>query len=140
MPPLRILIVDDHVDTRALLSRLLRIDGHTVLTASTAGEAIAVATDNPFDLLLSDLSLPDRSGLELMREIRQLCGNVRGIALTGMEAPEYKKACEEAGFAGFLRKPLDLTTLLTEIESVRRDRNVPPPPHGKSSNDGASVD
>lgn len=125
MPPLRILVVDDHVDTRSLLSRLLRIDGHTVTTASTAGEAIAAATDSPFDLLLSDLSLPDRSGLDLMREIRQLCRNVRGIALTGMDAPEYKQACQDAGFAGYLRKPLDLTLLLAEIESVRRDRNPP---------------
>ncbi len=140
MPPLRILIVDDHVDTRALLSRLLRIDGHTVLTAGTAGEAIAVAADNPFDLLLSDLSLPDRSGLELMREIRKLGGNVRGIALTGMDAPEYKKACQEAGFAAFLRKPLDLKTLLAEIELVRGDGNLSASTRAEGANDASSID
>ncbi len=120
MPPLRILIVDDHLETQSLLSRLLRGNGHTVLTASTADEAIAVAVGYPFDLLLSDLSLPDRSGLELMRELRQLYGEIRGIALTGMDAAEYKNACRDAGFAGYLMKPVDLGRLIQEIEAVRQ--------------------
>lgn len=118
MYSLRILIVDDHTETLTLLSRLLRGNGHTVLTATSASQAMAVAADNPFDLLLSDLSLPDRSGLDLMREMRQLRSEVRGIALTGMDASEYQAACHEAGFNSYLMKPLDLSRLLNEIATV----------------------
>src|SRR4029077_13431313 len=83
---LRILLVDDHDDTRRLLARLLLQRGHKVSTASSMHDALKLLEDR-HDVLISDIGLPDGSGLELMQEARRR-GHIRGIALSGFGMPE----------------------------------------------------
>ena len=82
----RILLVEDHKDTRTTMERWLRRAKHTVKSADTAAAALAAAEAESFDFVISDLGLPDQSGIELMRELRQRHG-LRGIAVSayGME-------------------------------------------------------
>ncbi len=113
----RLLLVDDHRDTLRLLSQLLKRSGHDVATAATVAEALAVASRRVFDLVVSDLGLPDASGLDLMRSLRDQYP-MRGIALSGYGAAEDVAASREAGFDLHLIKPVDFTRLLEAIDEV----------------------
>ena len=87
-------------------------------TASDVATALRVANCQPFDLLISDLGLPDGSGLELMRALRDAQG-MNGIALSGFGTDEDVAASAAAGFAAHLTKPVDWDRLRAEIERIR---------------------
>jgi CheY-like chemotaxis protein len=114
---LHILLVDDHDESLFVLARLLERSGHTVRTARDFAEAIAAARAERFDLLVSDVGLPDRSGLELMQEVRAMYG-IRGIALSGFTDQLDARASESAGFARHLNKPVVFSELTAAIEEV----------------------
>jgi signal transduction histidine kinase len=114
---LRLLIVEDHEATKSVLARLLRRGGHQVTTASSIAEARAAFAAAEFDTVISDLGLPDGSGLDLMRELRQQ-REVAGIALTGYGMEDDLRKTREAGFFAHLVKPVDfeqLRHLLLEV-------------------------
>ncbi len=121
--PLRILLVEDHVDTAAILTRLLRRMGHDVLPAHTVADALRLANKEmrraPLDVVISDLGLPDGSGLELMRQLSADHG-LRGIALSGFGMDSDRVQSKAAGFSRHLIKPIDIGVLraaLIEISS-----------------------
>jgi DNA-binding response OmpR family regulator len=116
MGALRILLVDDHEDTADLTERLLRQFGHRISKAYDFASASALASDREFELLISDLSLPDGSGLALMTMLRPR--GVKGIALTGHGAESDIRASLAAGFACHLTKPITLEQLVRAIERV----------------------
>jgi CheY-like chemotaxis protein len=115
--PLHVLVVEDHPPTLELLSRLLTLMGHRVTRASSVATAIAAAGQEQFSLLLSDLGLPDGTGLDLMRQLRDRYEH-KGIALTGYGTAEDVRRSKEAGFAAHLTKPVDLERLQTAISEV----------------------
>ncbi len=108
--PLSVLLVEDHEPTLAILARLLRQLGHRVTKTSSVSSAIAAASEDGFDLIISDLGLPDGSGLDIMRALRDRYAD-RAIALTGYGAETDIAASREAGFAEHLVKPIDMTAL-----------------------------
>ena len=112
---LRLLVVEDHADTARVLGSLLGRAGHTVTTARTGAQALALADSNEFDLLISDLGLPDMSGYELMRQIKSRHG-IRGIAMSGYGMEEDVRRSEEAGFSDHLVKPAGFAMLQQAIE------------------------
>ena len=104
----RILLVEDNRDTLRYLATVLRGRGHDVVTAETIGaarEAVRRA-ERPFDLLLSDIELPDGTGLQLMRELGGR-GGLRGIAMSGFGTEEDLQFSRAAGFLEHLIKPID---------------------------------
>jgi signal transduction histidine kinase/CheY-like chemotaxis protein len=101
----RILLVDDNQDTLKFLSALLTGRGHDVRSASDMASALRLASAAEFDLLISDIELPDGSGLELMKTIRSR-GSVPGIALSGFGSLDDVEQSEAAGFALHLTKPV----------------------------------
>jgi CheY-like chemotaxis protein len=113
-----ILLVDDSDDTLLPLARLLELCGYDVRLAHTAAEALGqAAAPVPVDLMISDVGLPDRSGTELMREVKTRFG-LRGIALTGYTDDEDVTACRSAGFAHYFAKPIrfdDLHAAICEL-------------------------
>jgi PAS domain S-box-containing protein len=115
--PLRILLVEDHDATSHVISLLLRQLHHEVTAAPTIAQARKHADDNQFDLLISDLGLPDGSGLDLMRELRAKF-NLTGICLSGYGMDQDITLSREAGFARHLIKPVDFRHLKATIESV----------------------
>lgn len=116
-PPLRLLVVEDHKETLAAMLRLLGKDGHTVFSAENVEEALEVAERNRCDLLISDLGLPDGSGLTLMREIKKRY-DLPGIALSGYGMPADVKEAEEAGFSKHLTKPISLGLLRSAFQEI----------------------
>lgn len=106
----RILLVEDNPDTLEILARLLGTWGHTVTLADSVRAAMVAATQESFDLLVCDIGLPDGSGLEIMRSLKQAYG-LRGIAVSGYGMEEDLRQSEAAGFARHLTKPLNFEVL-----------------------------
>ncbi len=123
-PSMHLLVVEDHDATLQVLSRLLTRAGHRIVTASSVATALSVARDHRFDLVVSDLGLPDGTGLELMQNLRDRHG-LRGIALSGYGMDEDLRRSEEAGFVAHLVKPVDVNELrrvLRHHAPARRER------------------
>jgi CheY-like chemotaxis protein len=114
---LHVLLVEDHEPTLVVMSKLLRSLGHRVSTATTAASARATAVQEQFDLIISDLGLPDGSGLDVMRSLRDRYAG-RGIALTGYGMESDVAASKNAGFTEHLTKPVDLAILRAAITRV----------------------
>jgi PAS domain S-box-containing protein len=114
---LRILLVEDHDATRQALARLLSRDRHQVRIAATVAAALELAAQYPFDLVISDLGLPDASGLDLMNELRARY-KLRGIALSGYGMDEDVKASAAAGFSVHLIKPVDWRRLQETLRKL----------------------
>jgi CheY-like chemotaxis protein len=117
MQHIQILIVEDHEDTARVLGRILKNAGFDVSHAGNLAQARELAAGRRFDLLISDVGLPDGSGLDLMKALRDAQG-LRGIALSGFGTEEDVTASMAAGFAAHLTKPVDWDRLRSEIERL----------------------
>ena len=113
----QLLFVEDHEDTARVLGRILKNAGFDVSHAGTVAAARTLAAGRHFDLVISDLGLPDGSGLELMKALRDAQG-LTGIALSGFGTEEDVAASLAAGFAAHLTKPVDWDRLRNEIERL----------------------
>ena len=113
--PLRILLVEDHRDTRRTLSRLLTHFGHNVVTADNVGGAITILASNNIDAVLCDIGLPDGSGYEVAAQARAN-GGIRAIALTGFGTEQDVERSKGAGFDFHLVKPINFQELQTVLE------------------------
>jgi PAS domain S-box-containing protein len=111
----KILLVEDNSDTLRYLALILGQQGHEVWKAETESAARMRLDERAFDLLISDIELPDGSGLDLMRD---LSGCIVGIAMSGFGTEEDIRLSQAAGFAAHLTKPIDLPTLEATIRSV----------------------
>jgi signal transduction histidine kinase len=114
----RILLVEDNGDTAVTMKMLLEAYGYEVETAGDVRQALQAIDSANFDLLISDLGLPDRSGIELMQELRQRRHTLKGIALSGYGQEEDMRRSKEAGFAVHLIKPIDADLLMETIGSI----------------------
>jgi CheY-like chemotaxis protein len=112
--PLRILLVEDHEDTNRSLTSLLRRRGYQVKSALTFKSAIEVSAKEEFDVLISDLGLPDGSGIDLIQKL--VSKPPLGIALTGFGMEQDIRRSREAGFHHHLVKPIDLNKLDSLIQ------------------------
>ena len=118
---LRILLVEDHAATAHVLARLLAGLRHEVATAGSIASAKELASQRSFDIVISDLGLPDGSGLELMRYLKSQY-NLRGVALSGYGMEEDIRRSAEAGFAAHLVKPTSFSELKDAIDRVAAAR------------------
>jgi CheY-like chemotaxis protein len=113
----RILVVDDHEDTLRSMKLLLRRLGYEVLAADNMGDALRIAEEQPFDILLSDIGLPDGSGLELLKRIREM-RDVPALALSGFGMDEDIERSRDAGFSDHLTKPVSIDRLQAAIAEL----------------------
>jgi PAS domain S-box-containing protein len=121
--PLTILLVEDNADTMNSLSRMLTERGHAVHTAASLASALRVASEVAFDVLVSDIELPDGNGLELIRTLRNRRA-VPGIALSGFGSSEDMELSRSAGFAEHLIKPIVFRRLEEAIQHVAASRRA----------------
>jgi len=112
-----ILLVEDHLATLQTVSSVLRRWGYQVTTAGSATDALKAAATQTFDLLISDLGLPDGTGMELMDKLRSEYG-LRGIALSGYGMEEDIQRSREAGFVAHLVKPIHLADLRNLLKGL----------------------
>lgn len=116
---IRLLVVDDHEDTLHVLGRWLEKNGYSLATAGSATAALNYAAKHDFDVLVSDLGLPDISGHELVQRVRRI-RNVPAVAVSGFGAPADIQKSREAGFYAHLTKPIDFELLHTTIQQAAR--------------------
>ena len=108
---LHILLVEDHEPTRTALAHLLTRRDYEVTTAASVAEARRLSAKQQFQLLISDIGLPDGNGFELMKELRARHADLQGIALTGYGMEEDISRSRDAGFTSHLIKPIRVQSL-----------------------------
>jgi PAS domain S-box-containing protein len=118
---LNILLVEDHKDTRVCIQRLLEASAHRVTSAGTAQDALGLAENSQFDLVISDLGLPDLSGHELMERLHTRF-NLPGIALSGYGMETDLAHSRAAGFKYHLTKPVSFDRLKNFIAEFAAKR------------------
>lgn len=116
---LRLIVVEDHADTAEGLKKFLKVIGYQVFVATDMASALALASTVEFDLLLSDLALPDGDGWELMKRLSAK-RHIRAIALSGHNSVDDLQRSAEAGFVEHLAKPLCPEKLCAAIERAVR--------------------
>jgi two-component system, chemotaxis family, CheB/CheR fusion protein len=116
----RVLLVEDHADTARILARLLRLSGYQVETAHSAASALEVAGAGVFDIVVSDIGLPDGTGYRLMEQIRERHG-IKGIALSGYGMEDDLRKSRDAGFVEHIVKPVNVQELCEVIDRVTRE-------------------
>jgi len=123
---LKILLVDDHHDTCAALEKLLARRGYLVAISHDVRSAMEAAARNEFDLLISDIALPDGTGMDLMMQLRAVA-NVPGIAISGFGNNGDIERSLQAGFSEHLTKPIKLENLEAAIErTLSRNMRLDP--------------
>lgn len=116
-PRLNILLVEDHAPTRAALAQLLARRNHKVETAGSVREAEQLAGEREFDVLISDIGLPDGSGYQLAHDLHKKSG-IKSIALTGYGMEEDVDRSEKEGFLLHLTKPVSISALESALMAV----------------------
>jgi signal transduction histidine kinase/CheY-like chemotaxis protein len=115
----KVLLVDDADDTLDVLQQILRHSGATTLAASSAGTALALLEREQPDVIVSDIGMPDVDGFELMRRIRRRAasagGSIPAIALTAFTRQDDRHKAMQAGFNGYLAKPVEPGSLVAHI-------------------------
>jgi len=116
--PVRILVVEDHKDARECLTRLLQSRQHIVASAATVKEALDLTNDQTFDLLITDLGLPDGNGWNLLQTLRIRQPTLEAIAISGYGMPEDIPRSKEVGFSGCLLKPVKIQALDDAVAKI----------------------
>jgi two-component system CheB/CheR fusion protein len=117
----RILLVEDHLDTSRAMCRLLRSFGYDVTPVHNVADAEKAAAETAFDLLISDLGLPDNTGHELVRRLRGRGGRgaaMKAIAVSGYGMDDDKRRSLDSGFVEHLTKPIDIDQLRAAVGRV----------------------
>jgi CheY-like chemotaxis protein len=119
---LRVLVVDDNEDSALSLAMLLELQGYAVATAFRGGDALRSAAEQSPDVALLDIGLPDMTGYELARRLRDTLGSapVTLVALTGWGQDEDRRAAEGAGFDHHFTKPVDPDALEQLLQQLSR--------------------
>lgn len=121
-----VLVVDDSEDTTEMVRHLLEIGGASVCAATSGFEALRLAREKQFDVVLSDISMPEMDGFEFLSKLRELPGKeaVPAVALTGFGRPEDVQRASDNGFYAHLTKPFDIQRLATLLQKVSRISRV----------------
>jgi PAS domain S-box-containing protein len=119
-----VLVVDDSEDTTEMVRHLLEIGGAAVCSATSGFEALRIAREKEFDVVLSDISMPEMDGFEFLSRLRQIPGkeDLPAVALTGFGRPEDVQRASEKGFYAHVTKPFDIQRLAMLLQQVPRAR------------------
>jgi DNA-binding response OmpR family regulator len=114
---LKILVVDDNRDSAEILAAIIRHEGHTVWAAYTGREAISLADAHKPALVLLDINMPEMTGFDVVRELRDHKRAPRPVilAVSGYGQESDKIAAKRVGFDGYLTKPVDPKELIARI-------------------------
>jgi PAS domain S-box-containing protein len=118
---LRVLLIEDHEDTARVLEKVLQQMGYEVETCSTVGIACQKLRERKFDVILSDIGLPDGSGIDFIKAAREIC-QTPAVALTGYGMAEDIDRCLQAGFEEHLTKPIDIDRLQKTLSKILANR------------------
>jgi putative two-component system response regulator len=117
-----ILCVDDDEQVRGLISKVLRSSGHDCVAVGSAEEARRALDERPFSVVLCDIGLPGRSGLDLVAELGRTHPEVATVMVTGRDDPEVAATALQLGAYGYLTKPFEINQLLIDVTNALRRR------------------
>src|ERR1035437_8043864 len=118
LPKGSILVIDDEAEIRESLEQLLKLEGYKVDTAPTGEEGLKRIEEGIFDLVLLDINLPDRNGLDMLQIIKRESPEVGVIMITAYASTEMAFQASKQGAESYITKPWDNTKLLLEIRNV----------------------
>ena len=112
-----------------MLQELLKTGGANVMTASNGAEALQIARENEFDVILSDISMPEMDGFEFLERLRKIDGRqqVPVVAITGFGRSDDIARVRAAGFYSHLTKPLNLQALAEVLQQLAKEKDGPDP-------------
>jgi CheY-like chemotaxis protein len=116
-----ILVIDDDASVREVVSEMLRLEGHAVTIAENGREAIALLVSQHFDLVITDLIMPEKEGIETISEIRRTDKRIPILAISGggrLGPGDYLQTARHIGADASLAKPFARQELLTTIEKL----------------------
>jgi len=121
----RILVVDDHPDSRLIMVMAMERWGYEVVEARDGKEAMAQLEGGNFNLVVIDLAMPFMSGLEVGRSVRTdpRTKDIPILAVTALDTSETRKRCSETGFNDFLSKPFSMRDLKSKLETLLRPKS-----------------
>ena len=119
-----ILVVDDESEIREGLELLLSTEGYSTASAETGEAGLALVEEKPFDLVLLDVALPDRNGLELLREIRQRDPNLSVVLITAYGSIDMARAAFKSGAQDYITKPWSNDELLIQVAQAVEGRRL----------------
>jgi two-component system response regulator PilR (NtrC family) len=122
--PPRILVVDDERSMRELLAIVLRREGYEVLLAENGRTAIALLEREPIDLLISDIKMPDLSGVDVLRAAKKIDQDILGIMITAFASTETAVEAMRLGACDYLSKPFDIDLLKMKVREKIENRQL----------------
>ncbi len=117
---IRVLVVEDDSDARQIIKLALEECGALVETSTSPREALEQTKTTSYDMIVSDLSMPEMNGYDFVRELRARGVRTPAVAVTAYSRSEYKSLAFQAGFNMQLAKPLDLRELLTAVTHLTK--------------------
>jgi two-component system, NtrC family, response regulator PilR len=122
--PPRILVVDDERSMRELLAIVLRREGYEVLLAENGRAAIGLLEREPVDLLISDIKMPDMSGVEVLRAAKSIDPDILGIMITAFASTDTAVEAMRLGACDYLSKPFDIDLLKMKVREKIENRQL----------------
>jgi len=120
----RILVVDDEPSMRQMLAIVLKREGYEVMLAENGRMAVAALERGPFDLLISDIKMPDMSGVEVLREAKRIDPDILGIMITAFASTETAIEAMRLGACDYLSKPFDIDLLKMKVREKVENRHL----------------
>lgn len=117
----KILVIDDEAPVRKVITRYLEHGGYAVTSVGSAEEAIEAVRSQDFRLIIADILLPDRNGIELISELDRLLPGLKSIAISGggqIPADLYLESAKDQGASLSLQKPFDRNQLLEAVNEL----------------------
>jgi CheY-like chemotaxis protein len=118
MDPLSILVVDDEASICLLLRDVLTRFGHQVETCQDGTKAVELASQQEFDLVFLDIRMPGMSGLEALRNLRELRPNTAFVMITGYAQTDVMEECLRSGAAACLSKPFSISQVVKVLQEI----------------------
>lgn len=122
--PARLLIVDDEIAQLRALCDTLEMEGYFTTGFSSARDAIAAVHEQHFDLVLTDLTMPEMNGIEFLKAVREIDANIVSIVMTGHGTIDTAVAAMKAGALDYILKPFTLRTMLPVLDRALTVRNL----------------
>ncbi len=123
-PAPRVLVVDDERSMRELLAIVLKREGYDVVLAESGRSALAALERSPFDLLISDIKMPDMSGVDVLRAAKQIDADILGIMITAFASTETAIEAMRLGACDYLSKPFDVDLLKMKVREKVEAREL----------------
>lgn len=119
-----VLVVDDEAVIRDVCEQILESDGYKVTTAASGKEALHLVSEHSFDAVVTDIMMPDMSGLELLEVIKRTSMNVSTIVITGLGTFEMATQSDRLGAREFVVKPFTPDELSEAVRKALQNRNI----------------